>query len=139
MKVDKIILDAFKVAGEARENAYAEHTKVKVGAAIKIKSSDKIFSGCNVEYIVTGISTCAERNTLGTIITSQGKPELEFVVVTSNTEPALYPCGVSLQAMAEFCEPDLPIYIANKTEIISQTKFSDLLTHQYSKLPKVLD
>ncbi len=139
MKVDENIQSAFKAANLARENAFAEHTHVKVGAAIKIKSSDKIYTGCNVEYIVTGISTCAERNALGNIITHEGRPELEFVVVTSNTEPALFPCGVCLQAMAEFCDPNLPIYIANKTEIVSKTKFGDLLTHQYSKLPKVLD
>ncbi|MBD64213.1 MAG: cytidine deaminase [Halobacteriovoraceae bacterium] len=137
MKVDKKVQEALELAIKARKNAYADLTKVKVGAAIKIKGHDEIYSGCNVEYIVTGISTCAERNALGNIVTHKGKPELEFVVVTSNTEPALYPCGVCLQAMAEFCQSDLKIYIADDTQVIDQTTFKDLMPHQYSELPKV--
>lgn len=139
MKVDQIVENALEQAIKARENAYADLTKVKVGSAIKVKGSDKIYSGCNVEYIVTGISTCAERNTLGTIITDQGKPKLDFVVVTSNTQPALFPCGVCLQAMAEFCDSDLPIYIADKDKIVNQTTFGALMPNQYSELPKVTD
>jgi cytidine deaminase len=138
MKVDKIVQEAFQIASSARKNAYANHSKVKVGAALKTKGSDKIYSGCNVEFIINGISTCAERNAIGQVVTDQGAFELEFVVVCSNTEPALYPCGVCLQSMSEFCDRDLPIYVANKDGIIAQTKFSDLLTHQYSSLPKVL-
>lgn len=139
MNVDKKVLEALELAHKARENAFANLTKVKVGSAIKIKNSDKIYAGCNVEYIVTGLSTCAERNALGTIVTDNGKPELEFVVVTSNTEPALYPCGVCLQAMAEFCKPDLPIYIASTEEIVAQTTFEKLMPNQYSELPKVIE
>ena len=138
MKVDEKVLEAFNIASVARKNAYANHSKVKVGAAMKIKGSDKIYAGCNVELIVNGISTCAERNAIGQVITDQGVFELEFVLVCSNTEPALYPCGVCLQSMSEFCDRELPIYIANKEGIIAQTKFGDLLTHQYSSLPQVL-
>lgn len=138
MKVSEEIQKAFEIASKARDNAFADLTKVKVGAALKAKGNDKIYGGCNVEYIVSGISTCAERNAVGNMISDQGKPELEYVVVSSNTEPALFPCGVCLQALSEFCSSDLPIYIGNSRGLKDQTTFGDLLTHKYSELPKVI-
>ncbi len=138
MKVDPIVEKAFELASSARKNAYAEYSKVKVGAAIKVKDSDEIYAGANVEYVVNGISLCAERTAIGRAVTEVGKPELEFVLVCSNTEPALYPCGVCLQTMSEFCDSKLPIYIANMDGVVAQTTFGELLTHQYAELPKVL-
>ena len=133
------VLRAHKLANQARLNAYAIYSKVKVGAAIKIKSSDDIYSGANVEYCVNGISVCAERSALSAAVTGVGAPEIEFVLVCSHTDPVLYPCGVCLQALSEFCAPDLDIYISNPKEVLKVVKFKNLLTHQYPELPKVLD
>lgn len=131
---------AFKLAQSARTNAYADYSKVKVGAAIKLKGKDQIFHGANVEYVVNGISVCAERSALSAMVTNTGgRPEPEFLVVCSNTEPALYPCGVCMQALSEFCGPELEIYIGNKDRIVEKTTLGAIMPHQYSELPKVLD
>ena len=140
MKVSDEVLKAFELAQKSRKNAYADYSKVKVGAAMKAKGTPELFAGANVEVVVNGASVCAERSAVSEMITTLGgKPELEFVVVCSNTQPALYPCGVCLQVMSEFCSPELDIYISNKDEIVEKVKFSDLLPNQYSELPKVLD
>jgi cytidine deaminase len=139
MEVNPIVEKAYGMAKTARENAYATYSKVKVGAAIKVKGSDKIYAGSNVEFVVNGISVCAERSAISAAVTGQGKPEIEFVVVCSNTEPALYPCGVCMQALSEFCDGELDIYISNPTGIVAKSKFREIFTHQYSELPKVLD
>lgn len=139
MKVDKNVENAFEMAKKARVNAYAVYSKVKVGAALKIKGQDKIYAGSNVEFCVNGVSVCAERSAISSAVTDMGKPEIEFVVVCSNTEPALYPCGVCLQALSEFCDGDLDIYIGTPKGIVGKTKFKEIFTHQYSELPKVLD
>lgn len=139
MEISEEVKNAHALAVRARENAYAVYSKVKVGAAIKVKGHDAIFSGSNVEYCVNGISVCAERSALSATVTGVGKPEIEFVVVCSNTQPVLYPCGVCLQALSEFCTPELDIYISNPTSVLVKVKFKDLFTHQYSELPKVLD
>lgn len=134
------VKEAFKLAQQARANAYADYSKVKVGAALKTKESDRIFAGSNVEVVVNGASVCAERSAVSGMITGLGtKPEIEFVVVCSNTAPALYPCGVCLQVLSEFSSPDLDIYIGNKDAIQEKVKLKDLMPHQYSELPKVLD
>ena len=139
MKVDAIVQKAFEAAEAARKNAYAEYSKVKVGAAIKLKGSDEIYAGANVEFAVNGISVCAERSALSNSVTAVGKPEIDFLVVASNTDPVLYPCGVCLQALTEFCTDNIDIFIANKSGVVSKTKFRDLYTYQYSELPKILD
>lgn len=139
LKIDPIVEKAFQAAKAARENAYADYSKVKVGAAIKLKGQDEIYAGANVEFVVNGISVCAERAAIGNAVTNKGKFEIEFVVVCSNTDPVLYPCGVCMQALSEFCKPDLDIYISNPNGVVEKTKFKDLFTHQYATLPKVLD
>ncbi len=139
MQVDATVQKAYEMAKAARVNAYAVYSKVKVGAAIKVKGSDKIYAGANVEFCVNGVSVCAERSAISSTITSEGKVEIEFVVVCSNTEPALYPCGVCLQALSEFCSPDIDIYVSTPTKILEMTKFKNLMTHQYAELPKILD
>lgn len=139
MKIPADVQSAFQFAQKARKNAYADYSKVKVGAALKVKGHKEVFFGANVEYVVNGISVCAERSALSHAVSSCGKIELDFVIVCSNTEPALYPCGVCLQAMSEFSNPELDIYIANKDKIIAHVKFKELLTHQYASLPKVLE
>lgn len=138
MEIPSLVAEAFKKAQFARENAYADYSKVKVGAALKVKGRDEIYYGANVEYVVNGVSVCAERSALSHAVTNNGKIDLEFVVVCSHTDPALLPCGVCLQAMSEFCEPELDIYIGNREKIIDKVKFKDLHPHQYASLPKVL-
>ena len=129
---------AFTYAQKARLNAYADYSGVKVGSAMKIKGVDEIYFGANVEYVVNGISVCAERSALSAAVSSNGKIELEYIVVCSNTEPALLPCGVCCQAISEFAHRDLPIHIGNKDKLIKTVTFKDIWPHQYSELPKVL-
>lgn len=139
MNLTQTIQDAFKKAQFTRKNAYADYSGVKVGAAIKLKDDDTIYYGANVEYVVNGVSVCAERSALSHCVSSVGKPQIEFVVVCSNTEPALYPCGVCLQALSEFAGPDLKIYIGNKDEIKELITLGQLMPNQYASLPKILD
>lgn len=138
MNIPQNVQDAFSFAQKARANAYAEYSKVKVGAAIKLRGNDEVYYGANVEYVVNGISVCAERSALSHAVANNGKLDIEFVVVCSNTDPVLYPCGVCLQALSEFAGPDLDIYIANKDQVVEKVQFKDLFTHQYACLPKVL-
>lgn len=138
MTIAPIVELAFKKAQMARDNAYAIYSGVKVGAAIKIKGRDDLYYGANVEFVVNGVSVCAERSALSHAVSNNGKIEIEFVVVCSNTQPALWPCGVCLQAISEFANEDTPIYIGNKTKILDVSPFKDLLKVKYSELPKVL-
>lgn len=140
MKVSDEVQSAFEQAEQARKNAYAIYSKVKVGAAIKTKKSGKIYAGANVEIVVNGASVCAERSAISNLITHEGQVELDFVVVSTNTDPALTPCGICLQVLGEFCDENLDVYIGTPSKgVFDKFKFKDLISKPYQGLPKVLD
>ena len=121
------VLEAYELAKEARGKAHCPYSRFQVGSAIKFKGNDNIYRGCNVENASYGATICAERTALVSGIADQGKQIVEFVVVVTDTSPATQPCALCLQVLAEFSEPQTPIYLANKKLIESETSFGKLL------------
>lgn len=136
MQVDPIVENAYKEAVKAQNNAHAPYSNFHVGAAIKIKGKDKVYYGCNVENASYGATVCAERTAIQTSVCAEGKVEFEFLIVVTNTDPAIGPCGLCLQVISEFCKPDLPIYLANQNGIQQKVLFGDLLSSPFSKIPE---
>lgn len=136
MSFDPIVVKVYEKAMSAQKNAHAPHSNFQVGAAFKIKNSDEIVAGCNVENASYGATVCAERVAITSSIANLGKPEFEFLVVVTNTDPAIGPCALCLQVLSEFCSPDMPIYLANKNEIQSKLTFKDFLPNPFSKIPE---
>ncbi len=136
MAFDPIVIKAYEKAMTAQNNAHAPYSNFQVGAAFKIKNSDEIIAGCNVENASYGATVCAERVAVTTSVASFGKPEFEFLVVVTNTDPAIGPCALCLQVLSEFCAADMPIYLANKVEIQKELKFNDFLPSPFSSIPE---
>ena len=136
MQVDSVVEKAFQVAIKTQKNAHVPYSNFQVGAAIKIKGQDKVFYGCNVENASYGATVCAERTAIQSSVAALGKPEFEFLIVVTNTDPAIGPCGLCLQVISEFCGPDFPIYFANPKEIQRKILFKDLLSSPFSEIPK---
>ena len=59
LTIEKLIRGALT----ARNNAYAPYSNYKVGACV-LTSSDKYFSGCNIENASYGATNCAERTAI---------------------------------------------------------------------------
>lgn len=135
MSFDPIVLEAYKKALDAQKNAHAPYSKFHVGAAIKIKDSDMIIAGCNVENASYGATVCAERVAITSSVCELGEPKFEFLVVVTNTDPAIGPCALCLQVLSEFCSENMPIYLANKTKIQKKVTFGDLLPNPFSVIP----
>ena len=136
MQVDLVVENAFKEAVRTQKNAHAPYSNFQVGAAIKVKGMDKVFYGCNVENASFGATVCAERIAIQTSVAELGKTEFEFLIVVTNTDPAIGPCGLCLQVITEFCGPDLPIYLANPKGIQRKVTFKDILSSPFSEIPK---
>jgi cytidine deaminase len=132
--MNEIIDNAFQVALKARDNAHAPYSKFQVGAAIKIKSDDVIYPGCNVENASYGATVCAERNAILSAVARKGKIEIEFVVVACNTKPVTVPCALCLQVLSEFTTPDTPIYLGDLESIKKTVLFKDLLPMPFNTL-----
>lgn len=103
---------------QVRENARADFSHFKVGAAVQ-DDTGRIHTGCNVENATYGLTICAERVAIFKAI-SEGTRKFTRVAVVADTDTLTPPCGACRQILWEFCG-DVEIVLANlagKTETI---------------------
>ncbi|WP_071396557.1 cytidine deaminase [Bacillus tuaregi] len=115
---------------EARKKAYAPYSKFQVGAALMTKDK-QVFLGCNIENASYGLTNCAERTAIFKAV-SEGKKEVEAIVVVGDTEGPIAPCGACRQVMAEFCDKDTKIILANLNGAKVETTIDELLPGAFS-------
>ncbi len=104
-------------AWAVRERAYAPYSHFQVGAALLTKQGD-IFTGCNVENLSYGLTNCAERVAIGSMIAA-GQREISQLVVVADTGQPISPCGACRQVLAEF--GDFPILMVCRHEQLEMT------------------
>jgi cytidine deaminase len=121
------IKEAYNAAREARENAHAPYSEFQVGAALKLRDRKELILGCNVENASYGLTICAERNAFFQAVARYKEIDPEFIVIVTDSNPPAPPCGLCLQAMAEFCQPTFEIYLANLKGIQEKLLLKDLL------------
>ncbi len=114
----------------ARENAYVPYSSFKVGAALLTKDGS-IYHGCNIENASYGLTNCAERTAIFKAV-SEGVTKFASLAVVADTDGPVSPCGACRQVMAEFCEPDMPVYLINLKGDVQETTVSDLLPGAFS-------
>jgi cytidine deaminase len=120
MQEDELI----SMARDVRTRAYAPYSHFAVGAAL-LCSDGTVFTGCNVENISFGLTSCAERNAFFTA-KAAGKSEFQQIVVISDSEVPVSACGACRQVMAEFCE-DLEILSVNLEGLQFRTRLLEFL------------
>ena len=125
--------DLITTAFQALENAHAPYSNYKVGAAL-LCSDGSIFTGCNIENASYGLSNCAERTAVFAAVAA-GKTEFAAIAIAASGAPTPYPCGACRQVLAEFCDPDFPVYIKN-AEGYETTTLGELLPHAFNFLPR---
>lgn len=92
------------LARTAATHAYAPYSKFSVGSAIRM-TDGTIYSGCNVENASYGLTICAERNGITTMIAATDSPEqraIDTVAIVSLNATNCWPCGACLQVLREF-------------------------------------
>ena len=97
-------------AVEVRENACANYSHYKVGAALSA-ASGKIHTGCNVENATYGLTVCAERVALWKAL-SEGERAFTHIAIVTASDPPASPCGACRQLLWEFCG-DIEVILAN--------------------------
>lgn len=119
---DRLVAEAWA----ARERAYACYSGFKVGAALEA-SIGTIFGGCNIENISFGLTICAERVALFNAI-QNGAIEFKQLVIVSDSQDPIVPCGACRQVLAEFA-PDLKIYSSTLSGLKARYSLGELLPH----------
>jgi cytidine deaminase len=128
MAVDSTNLKlAYEAARKVRENAHAPYSEFKVGVALKLRGQPDLVTGCNVENASYGLTICGERNAFFHAVAKYQHIDPEYIVVVTDSEPPAPPCGLCLQAMAEFCQPTFEVYLANLKGIQQKFLLRELL------------
>ena len=115
-------------AAIARLNAHAPYSKFAVGAAI-LSAEGEVIIGCNVENASYGLSICAERVALCSMVAGATR---KFTTIAIVATPLAAPCGACRQFMAEF-NPDARILLADASDLetFKVFKLSELLPEQF--------
>jgi len=120
----KMIEQLTHLARDASTRAYVPYSHFRVGAAL-VSQSGAMFSGCNVENASYGLTNCAERTAIFSMVAA-GETNFEAIVVYTPTEAPTAPCGACRQVLFEFNPAAEVISICNGTEV-RRTLVRDLL------------
>jgi len=112
--IDAALLDRLRhAAAEAALHAYAPYSKFFVGAAL-LFDDGSIVTGCNVENVSYGLTSCAERNALFRAISERGSDRrIVAFAVANRSGAACPPCGACRQVISEFGPEALVISICD--------------------------
>jgi cytidine deaminase len=108
--LDSAALESLREAAQnASVHAYAPYSKFYVGAAL-LFDDGQVVTGCNVENMSYGLTSCAERNALFRAISEHGPGrKIVAIAVTNRSGAASPPCGACRQVMSEFVTPSAVI------------------------------
>ncbi len=96
MDYEKLMEKAIEIS----KNAYVPYSKFPVGACV-LSENDKIYTGCNFENSSFGLTICAERNAIGTMI-ADGERKIKAIAIYSPNMDNCTPCGACRQVIHDF-------------------------------------
>ena len=112
--------DLIDAARAVKENSYSPYSGFPVGAAV-LMDDGQVFTGTNIENASYGLTCCAERVALFSARTAT-TAKITGLAISIGREgdelpkTSLVPCGACRQVMAEFLDPQTPVYVdGNRT------------------------
>lgn len=120
----KTMKQLIRLARKASTQAYSPYSKFRVGAAL-VSQSGELFSGCNVENASYGLTNCAERTAIFSMVAA-GETSFEAIVVYTPTVKPTAPCGACRQVLFEFSPAAEVISICDGPDV-ERTTVRDLL------------
>lgn len=126
MLVPQHLIDA---AVQASQNAHAPYSNYRVGCAIQTIDGT-VITGCNVENASYGLSNCAERTAIFSMVASGGAREIEIVCVA--TRDGGSPCGACRQVLAEFGRDFIVASYSIETQTLQTWTIDQLLPDAFS-------
>src|SRR6056297_103811 len=119
-----------KAAKDVFKNAYVPYSEFPLAAALLTKDGT-VFTGVNIENAAYGSTMCAERTAIFKAV-SEGYTEFEALLLLSNTEKPITPCGSCRQVISEFSNDiDIIMTTYDNGELIKKNK--ELLPGSFNK------
>jgi len=123
---DLVIQKLIEEANIGIANAFAVRTNFPVGSAV-LTYGGRYYHGCNIESVISGMGTCAERCAIDNSV-ANGEYSFKVILIKTNLEEPVKPCGMCLQYIAEFAQiPDQDIdilMVSSKGKIERSTIFT---------------
>lgn len=120
-------------AKDAQTHAYAPYSKFRVGAAV-LSEDNRVFTGCNVENSTYGATICAERTAVFTAV-SQGAQKFTKIVIVSDSDEPVMPCGICRSVLYEF-SPDIEVIAVGSSGKVETANLSQLYPKGFHLIPK---
>jgi len=117
----------YQEAATLVENAYAPYSGFAVGAVV-VGPSGRSHHGVNVENASYPAGLCAERAALAAMV-AFGERSLRYVAIAAVGGQDCLPCGLCLQALAEFGDPAIVARMGGEVRVVP---LSDLLTAPFA-------
>lgn len=121
---EKQVEQCNKVAQNVITRAYSPYSGFRVSACL-VSEAGSFYAGVNVENISLGLTMCAERVALGRAV-SDGDRQFSAIVLLSDSEMPIVPCGACRQALAEF-NPELVVHSSTVAGKSQSWNLKDLL------------
>lgn len=129
MNNQDLLLRAVKIM----EYSYSPYSKFPV-AAVALMKDGRIFGGVNVENASYGGTICAERSAVVSAISNGYKAtDFEKILIVSNLETPISPCGICRQFLLEFFTEENEIIMANKEGKMLITNIEQLVPYGFRK------
>lgn len=109
----------------AKNSAYCPYSNFRVGCVI-LCSDGSWISGANVENASYPVGICAERTAIVKAVT-EGKKNFRALAVATDISPPASPCGMCRQAIREFADLNMPIYMFDPEDRFEVRTLGELL------------
>jgi cytidine deaminase len=106
----------FQEAFSLAERAYAPYSGFGVGAVV-VGPSGRSHHGVNVENAAYPVGLCAERAALAAMV-AFGEREVRYVAVAAADGADCLPCGMCLQALGEFGDPEIVARVDGELRVV---------------------
>ncbi len=127
--IDDLVEKLLPVARGAQKKAYAPYSQFRVGAAL-LTDGGRVFAGCNVENASYGLTVCAERTAAFKAV-CEGERVFRAILLVSDSEEPVPPCGACLQVLAEFSGEDMTVISIGKKGDRAVYRLSELIPRAF--------
>lgn len=123
--------ELLQIANKTKKNSYSPYSKFRVSAVL-VTDDGTLYTGVNVENSSYGLTNCAERSALFSAV-SAGERKFKTILLVSDAEDFITPCGACRQVLMEVCGPELDVVMTNGDNELRIVKLKDLLPISFNK------
>lgn len=127
-ELNKIQKKLVRLAGKAREKAFAPYSNYKVGAAL-LSSEGNFYTGCNIESAIYTLTSHAETSAIDAMIIAGDKRVKALAIVLDGYSGP--PCGICRQKIYEFADGNIEILSSSLEGVVRTYRIEDLFPYGF--------